>query len=83
MCLRRSWWNYADFADYTDIILGKANWRDCFRLTFKREEAVREGFNRLYPIRLLTAHMRPMTNEEWLILNMEVRRILRAIGLRF
>jgi hypothetical protein len=73
--------NYADFADYTDIILGRANWRDCFKGTFKREEAVREGFNRLRPIRLITAHMRVMTNEECLILNLEVRRILRAIGI--
>ncbi|UWU68206.1 Swt1 family HEPN domain-containing protein [Bradyrhizobium sp. NC92] len=72
--------NYADFTDYNDIILGAANWRDCFKGTFKREEAVREGFNRLRPIRLVTAHMRFMTNEEWLILNLEVRRILKAIG---
>jgi hypothetical protein len=72
--------NYADFADYSDIILGRANWRDCFKGTFKREEAVREGFNRLRPIRLVTAHMRVMTHEEWLLLNVEVRRILRAIG---
>lgn len=74
--------NYADFADYIDIILGRANWRDCFKGTFKREEAVREGFNRLRPIRLITAHMRVLTNEEWLILNLEVRRILRAIGVQ-
>ncbi|VIO70450.1 hypothetical protein CI1B_31040 [Bradyrhizobium ivorense] len=74
--------HYADFADYVDIILGKANWRDCFKSTFKREEAIREGFNRLRPIRLMTAHMRFMTHEEWLILNLEVRRILRAIGIR-
>jgi hypothetical protein len=72
--------NYADFTDYNDIILGAANWRDCFKGTFKREEAVREGFNRLRPVRLITAHMRVMTNEEWLILNLEVRRLLRAIG---
>lgn len=72
--------HYADFADYADIILGRANGRDCFRETFKREEAVREGFNRLRPIRLITAHMRVMTNEEWLILNLEIRRLLRAIG---
>jgi HEPN superfamily Swt1-like protein len=74
--------NYADFADYTDILLGKANWRDCFKGVFKREEAVREGFNRLRPVRLVTAHMRVMTHEEWLMLNLEVRRILRAIGVQ-
>ncbi|MBR0857830.1 Swt1 family HEPN domain-containing protein [Bradyrhizobium liaoningense] len=74
--------HYADFADYVDIILGKANWRDCFKSTFRREEAIREGFNRLRPIRLMTAHMRFMTQEEWLILNLEVRRILRAIGVQ-
>jgi hypothetical protein len=72
--------HYADFADYTDIILGRANWRDCFSGTFKRQEAVREGFNRLRPVRLITAHMRVMTHEECLMLNLEVRRILRAIG---
>jgi hypothetical protein len=72
--------HYADFADYNDIILGQANWRDCFKGTFKREEAVREGFNRLRPIRLVTAHMRVLTHEEWLVLNLEIRRLLRAIG---
>jgi hypothetical protein len=74
--------NFADFADYVDSSLKNANWRDCFKGTFKREEAVREGFNRLRPIRLITAHMRVMTNEECLILNLEVRRILRAIGVQ-
>lgn len=74
--------HYADFADYVDIILGKANWRDCFKGTFKREETIRECFNRLRPIRLMTAHMRFMTHEEWLILNLEVRRILRVIGVQ-
>lgn len=74
--------HYADFTDYADIILGKANWRDCFKAAFRREEAIREGFNRLRPVRLVTAHMRLMTPEDWLILNLEVRRILRAIGVR-
>src|SRR6266436_251988 len=23
--------SYADFSDYTDIVLGRANWRDCFQ----------------------------------------------------
>ncbi|MEH2512797.1 hypothetical protein V1291_004151 [Nitrobacteraceae bacterium AZCC 1564] len=72
--------HYADFADYTDIILSRANWRDCFRSTFKHEEAVREGFNRLRPIRIVVAHMRVLTAAEWLTLNLEVRRFLRAIG---
>lgn len=72
--------NYADFTDYTDIILGNANWRDCFKDVFKRQEAVREGFNRLHPIRIVVAHNRILTSEEHLLLNVEVRRLLRAIG---
>lgn len=71
---------YADFSDYNEILLGRANWRECFQPTFKREEAVREAFNRLRPIRLVAAHMRILTSEDWLLLNIEVRRILRAIG---
>lgn len=72
--------HYADFSDYNDIILGNANWRDCFKETFKREEAVREAFNRLRPIRIVVAHMRILTSEEHMLLNLEVRRLLRAIG---
>jgi hypothetical protein len=72
--------HYADFADYNDIILGNANWRDCFKQTFKRQEAVREAFNRLRPIRIVVAHMRILTSEEHMLLNLEVRRLLRAIG---
>lgn len=72
--------NYVDFTDYNEILLKSANWRDYFKAIFKREEAVREAFNRLRPIRLVVAHMRVMTAEELLVLNIEVRRILRAIG---
>lgn len=72
--------HYADFTDYNDIILGGANWRECFKDVFKREESVREGFNRLRPIRLIVAHNRILTSEELLLLNVEARLFLRAIG---
>lgn len=71
--------DYADFTDYVRIITRRDNWRECFEGYFKREESVREAFHRLYPIRLVIAHMRILTSEELLLLNVEVGQLLKAI----
>lgn len=72
--------NFADFTDYEPIILKRDNWRECFKVIFLREEAVREAFNRLRPLRLMIAHMRALTSEEVLMLHLETRQLLRAVG---
>jgi hypothetical protein len=70
---------YADFTDYTQIIVRKDNWNGVFEPIFRRRESVQESFNRLFPLRICTMHARPLTDEDVLFLHVEVRRLLRAI----
>ena len=71
---------YADFNDYIDIITRKDNWKQVFEMYFFRREDVRESFQRLRPIRLDTMHARPISQDDELLLYVEVKRIMRAIG---
>jgi len=71
---------YSDFTDYTGIICKKDNWREVFQSFFRREESVRETFQRLHPIRLDIAHARLITQDDELLLQVEVRRLEKAIG---
>lgn len=70
----------ADFTDYEAIICRKDHWREVFQGRFKRQESVRESFQRLYPIRLATMHARFVTKEDELYLAAESMRLLSAIG---
>lgn len=70
---------YADFTDYIRVITRKDNWRELFERHFKRVEDVRESFQRLYPIRQDTMHARPISQDDELLLYVEVKRIMRAI----
>jgi hypothetical protein len=70
---------YADFTDYPAIICRKDNWREVFQSFFRREESVRETFQRLHPIRLDIAHARLITQDDELLLQVEVRRLEKAI----
>ena len=69
---------YADFTDYIRIISRRDNWR-VFKPVFGRLEDVRESFQRLYPIRLDTMHARPITQDDELLLYVEVRRLVRVM----
>lgn len=69
---------YADFTDYIRIIGRRDNWR-VFKPVFGRIEDVRESFQRLYPIRLDTMHARPITQDDELLLYVEVRRLVRVM----
>lgn len=71
---------YADFNDYIGIITRKDNWKQVFEMYFLRHEDVRESFQRLRPIRLDTMHARPISQDDELLLYVEVKRIMRAIG---
>ena len=70
----------ADFTDYEAIICRKDHWREVFQGRFKRQESVRESFQRLYPIRLATMHARFVTKEDELYVLAESMRLLSAIG---
>ncbi len=70
---------YADFTEYVQIITRKDNWR-VFKPTFRREEDVRESFQRLHPLRIATMHARLLTQDDELFLSVEVKRIFRAIN---
>ena len=71
---------YADFNDYINIITRKDNWRQVFERYFERIEDVRESFQRLRPIRLDTMHARPVSQDDVLLLYVEVKRIMRAVA---
>ena len=69
---------YADFSDYEKIILRKDNWRDIFAKFFVRVENIRESLQRLYPVRHCTMHARPVTQEDELLLHVEIHRVIKA-----
>lgn len=71
--------DYADFTDYKPIIERKDNWERAFRKVFRRPEDIRESFQRLFPVRIATMHSRIITQEDELLLRVEVARVHRAI----
>jgi hypothetical protein len=73
---------YADFTDYAAIICRGDNWREVFGMFFARQESVRESFQRLHPIRLDIAHSRLITQDDELLLRVEVRRLAKVMAKR-
>ena len=71
---------YADFTDYIDIICQRNNWREIFKPVFRNEVDIRASFQRLHPIRNSIMHPRVITKDDILLLTVEYRRILKAIG---
>jgi hypothetical protein len=72
--------DYADFSDYRQIIERKDNWNTVFKPVFGRPEDIRESFQRLFPVRIATMHARIITLDDELLLLVETRRVLKAIG---
>jgi len=70
---------YADFTDYVPVICRADNWREVFGPFFNRPESVRESFQRLHPIRLDTMHARLITQDDELLLLVEVKRLVKVI----
>ena len=58
------------------------NWKGAFKSVFRRPEDVRESFQRLYPVRIVTMHSRIVTLEDELLLMVETSRVLKAIRTR-
>ena len=71
--------SYADFTDYVAVICKRDNWREVFAPYFSRPEAVRESFQRLYPVRLDTMHARPITQDDELLLYVETQRLVKVV----
>ena len=71
---------YADFADYEVIVTRKDNWEKIFKSYFKDKIFIQVSFRRLYPIRNCTMHSRPITHDDELILHVETKHLLKAIG---
>lgn len=78
----RSLIEYADFSDYKMIIEKGDNWKGAFKSIFRRPEDVRESFQRLNPVRIVTMHSRIVTLEDELLLMVETTRVLKAIRTR-
>lgn len=70
---------YADFTDYLRVICKQDNWKRVFGTTFGSIESVRESLQRLHPIRICTMHGRPITQDDQLLLYVEVKRLIKAI----
>lgn len=70
---------YADFTDYHEIIVRRTHWNDVFRAYFQRKQDISESLLRLYPARNCTMHGRVVTREDYLLVLVEVNRILKAI----
>jgi len=70
---------YSDFTDYAGIICKIDNWREVFQAFFRRQESVRETFQRLHPIRLDVAHARLVTQDDEFFLRVEVKRLEKAM----
>ena len=71
---------YADFTDYVAIICQRNNWSGIFQPVFRNEIDIRASFQRLHPIRIPVMHARVITKDDILLLTVESRRILKAIG---
>lgn len=71
--------DYADFSEYKIIIAKQDNWDRVFKHIFGRKEDVLESFQRLFPIRIATMHAHMITNDDELLLQVETKRVLKAI----
>jgi hypothetical protein len=71
---------FADFTDYERIINRKDNWKEVFLTYFRRQENIRETFNRLMPIRVAAYHARLISQDDELFLLVESRRLYRAFA---
>ena len=71
---------YADFTQYKAIIERNDNWVRVFKRVFRRQDDVRESFQRLFPLRIATMHARPIEHDDELLLMVETRRLLKVIS---
>jgi hypothetical protein len=71
--------DYVDLSEYERIFTRKDNWREVFQTYFEREESIRESLFRLMPLRNAAMHARFLTQDDWVFLQVEVKRLRIAI----
>lgn len=71
---------FADFSDYSRIILRRDNWKEVFSKLWAREADVRESFQRLQYIRIETMHSRILLKQDLILLFSEGRRLFQALA---
>lgn len=65
--------------DYLPIIIRSDNRDEALSRMFINEDDVQVAFSRLFPLRVCTMHGREISKEHFVLLLVELRRILRAI----
>ena len=70
---------FADFTDYERIICRRDNFK-VFAAFFGTRESVRESLQRLYMPRIETMHSRPISQDDELLLYVEIKRLAKAFG---
>lgn len=71
---------YADFTDYERVICKGDNWKVVFHIYFRRQEAFREAMQRLWLPRISTMHSRPITQDDELLVFVEVKRLAKVFN---
>jgi hypothetical protein len=70
---------YIDFSEYLEVIIAANNWKEVFAAHFRRKESVQESFFRMSPSRNAAMHCREVSQDDWMILSMEVHRVRMAM----
>jgi hypothetical protein len=68
---------YADFTDYEAIICRRDNWK-VFAVFFRDQSNIRESLQRLFLPRIETMHGRPLSQDDELLLFVELKRLGKA-----
>ena len=71
---------YADFTDYSKIILKGDNWKEAFKNTFQDTAWIKTKLKELEPIRNDIAHNRKISEEDTQKLEINSKEILRCIS---
>jgi hypothetical protein len=74
--------SYSDLSDYLPIIIRNDNWKDLFGDIFGHKPSVEESFRRLYPVRNCTMHASLLTQDDALLLLVELMRLGQAFGFK-
>lgn len=70
----------SDFGHYVDIICRTDNWDGVFKQFFRRQETVREFFNEVIPVRNAVSHGRPIVQDDWVFLRVNLKRLRKLIS---
>lgn len=70
----------SDFGHYVDIICRTDNWDGIFKPFFHRQETVREFFNQVIPVRNAVDHAKPIVQDDWVYLRVNLKRLRKLIS---